>query len=102
MGLAEIAVALVILAVGWGALLSLHDHSLRTLLGAEFREEVRWTLQAVADSLAGARGGGEGRREMPWGWVEWRREAGGTLLEAWTERDGVVENLWAAARGPRP
>lgn len=102
MGLAETAVALVILAVGWGALLALHDHALRTLLGAEFREEVRWTLQAVADSLVGAGGEGAGRREMPWGWVEWRGESGGTLLEAWTERDGAVENLWVVAGGPRP
>ncbi len=100
MALAEVSVALVIVVVGWLAVLGLQQQMARTALDARVREEARWTLQAVADSLALAGGAGEGRIEAAWGWVEWRTSSGGVLLRATATRDSVVGELWTWTPGP--
>ena len=95
--LAEVAVALVIVVVGWGALIALQQRIVRTSVDAQ----VRWLLQAVADSLEVAGDGGSGRREVPWGWVQWGPANGGVSLQAWSSRDLVLAELWAVT-GARP
>jgi hypothetical protein len=99
--LAEVAVALVIVVLGWGALLSLQQRIVRTSVDARVRDEARWLLQAVADSLDAVGVGGTGRREVAWGWVKWEPVNGGVSLQAWSRRDSVLAELWAVP-GPRP
>ncbi len=93
--LAEVAVALVIVVVGWGALIALQQRIVRTSVDARVRDEARWLLQAVADSLEVAGDGGSGRREVPWGWVQWEPANGGVSLQAWSNRDSVLAELWS-------
>jgi hypothetical protein len=97
-GLVEVAVALLVLSVGWAALVALQRSTLRIALETGLRDEARWTLQAVCDSLVLAGSVGAGRRDMPWGWVEWRPELDGVRLEAWTGAAGPVAVLWTASR----
>ncbi|MEQ9570349.1 MAG: hypothetical protein RLN75_09185 [Longimicrobiales bacterium] len=98
-GLVEVAVALVVLSVGWAAVVGLHRLTLDAGLRAAVDDEARWTVQAVADSLD-LGGGGTGRRDTPWGRVTWRGEAGGVLVEAWSARDGRIAALWTAGGAP--
>lgn len=93
--LAEVAVALVLFVVGWLAILGLQQRMARTAVDASLRDEARWVLQAVADSLSSVRGGATGRRDLPWGHVEWSPSGGGVSLRAWSARDSVVAELWA-------
>ena len=100
--LAEVAVALVIVVVGWGALIALQQRIVRTGVDARIRDEARWLVQAIADSIevAGA-ADASGRRDATWGWVRWAPEYGGVSLQAWSSRDSVIAELWIAP-GIRP
>lgn len=97
--LAEVAVALVIVVLGWSALLALQQRVVRTSVDARLRDEARWLLQSVADSLEVAGGAGSGRRDAPWGWVQWAPASGGVSLQAWSSRDSVLAELWAVPGG---
>ena len=99
--LAEVAVALVIVVVGWSALLALQQRIVRTSVDARVRDEARWLLQSVADSLEGAGGAAPGRLDVPWGWVQWEPANGGVSLQAWSSRDSVLAELWSVP-GARP
>ncbi len=98
-GLVELAVALLVLSVGWAAVVGLHGLTLESGLRGALEDEARWVLQVVADSLdRGA--GGSGRRDEAWGWVTWHGESGGVLLEAWSVRDGRIATLWTGGMAP--
>lgn len=98
-GLVELAVALLVLSVGWAAVVGLHRLTLESGLRSALEDEARWVLQVVADSLdRGA--GASGRRDEAWGWVTWQGDSGGTLLEAWSVRDGRIAVLWTAGTAP--
>jgi Tfp pilus assembly protein PilV len=95
--LAEVAVALVIVVVGWSALIALQQRMVRTGVDARIRDEARWLLQAIADSIEVAgTADASGRREAGWGWVQWGPDYGGVSLQAWSSRDSVIAELWTA------
>ena len=93
--LAEVAVALVIVVIGWGALVALQRRVVLTGADARLRDEARWFLLSVADSLEAGPGGTSGRRDTPWGWVQWGPASGGVSFQAWSHRDSLVAELWS-------
>lgn len=97
-GLVEVAVALLVLSVGWAAVVGLHGLVVEAGVEAAVVDEARWALQAVADSLDRA-GGGSGRVDLAWGWVAWTDGFGGLLLEAWSRRTGRLAILWTRGGG---
>ena len=99
LSLVEIVVALVLVSLAWGAVTGLHLLSVRMTREAALREEIRWTVQAVADSVD-RRGGTAGRTDRAWGWVEWRGEGPGRRYEGWTHEHGRVAVLWSGTPSP--
>jgi Tfp pilus assembly protein PilV len=97
--LAEVSVALVLTSLSWVAVLGLLETSVRITRRAALAEDVRWALQAVADSVDAA-GGGAGRSAYPWGWISWSPEAGGTRLEGWSTDSSRVAVLWSGPGSP--
>ena len=96
--LLEVVIALVIVAVGWLALLGLHGASVRIVVDTTLREEARWSLQAVADSLDQV-DGAAGQRELDWGWIEWSAAEGGWLLIASDRAERPLAELWTRGGG---
>lgn len=97
--LIEVVVALLVVALGWMALLALHTVAVRIAVRTALDDEARWTLQAVADSLD-RHGGSAGARETVWGRVEWSAVDGGVLLTALDAGDGVRARLWTSGGAP--
>lgn len=92
--LLEVVVALVVLAVGWVALLGLHRISLEIGLEADLADEARWSLQSIADSLD-REPTSSGRRDFSWGWAEWAPESGGLLIVARAQEGDSIAELWS-------
>ena len=99
LSLAEIAVALVLTSLAWLGVIGLVQLSVRTARTSALDDRVRWTVQAVADSvdLVGATAG---RSDFDWGWVEFQPRSGGVRFEGWTVEGGRLAVLWRA--GGRP
>lgn len=99
--LLEVVIALVLVAVGWLALLGLQTVAVRLAMDTEMREEARWALQALADSLdRHADDAGEAR--FAWGSVEWAPAEGGWVLRAVTAEGLTLAELWSGGRGGVP
>ncbi|MEK9504929.1 hypothetical protein [Gaopeijia maritima] len=97
--LIEVVVALLVVALGWMALLALHTVAVRIAVRTALDDEARWTLQALADSLD-RHGGDAGERETPWGRIEWARADGGVLLTALDAGERVRARLWTSGGAP--
>ncbi|MBT8402510.1 MAG: hypothetical protein KJP18_01555 [Gemmatimonadetes bacterium] len=99
LSLAEVAVTLVLTSLAWIGVIGLLQVSVRSTRRSVLDDEVRWAVQAVADSadLAGA---AVGRSDFGWGWIEFRPQSGGTRYEAWTIEQGRIAVLWTAGGSP--
>ena len=93
--LAEVAVTLVLTSLAWIGVIGLLQVAVGGARRSALADEVRWAVQAVADS-ADLLGATTGRTDFGWGWVEFRPQSGGRRFEAWTTRDGRVAVLWTA------
>ena len=93
-GLVELAVALLVASVAWGALLTWHGAVVRGLARAVLREDARWTLQSVADSVEMGGGPPSGRSDRPWGWVEWSPAGSGVGFRAIAHGPDTLAVLW--------
>ncbi len=99
MSLVEVVVALLILAVGWGGLVALHQLAVHSLVDTQVAEEARWTLQAVGDSVESGAGPSSGRSDRAWGWIEWQPADGGVLVRAQSLVDTTLAVLWVGSGG---
>lgn len=99
LSLAEVAVTLVLTSVAWLGVIGLLQVSVRGARRSALDDEVRWAVQAVADSV-GLAGAASGRTDFAWGWVEYRPGAGGTRYEGWTVAEGLRAVLWTAGGSP--
>lgn len=97
--LIEVVVALLVVALGWIALLALHTVAVRIAVRTGVDDEARWTLQALADSLD-RHGADTGEQNTAWGRVEWGPADGGLLLTARDEGERVRARLWTAGGAP--
>lgn len=96
--LLEVVIALLVVAVGWMALLALHGVAVRIALRTTLDDEARWTLSALADSLD-AGGADSGERDTGWGRVEWAPAHGGIILVARDGGEAVLAELWTIGGG---
>lgn len=96
--LLEVVFALVLVAVGWMALLGLQGASVRLAVDTSLREEARWALQAVADSLDRVVGE-PGEVAFAWGSIAWAASEGGWLLRAAAADARPLAELWTRGGG---